>query len=155
MYALNFFSMSRCLSEAWQWHAYVAYHPLGHDNAALAMPKFVHRESVGRLKKPRGTVAYRCFRTITLHGTLVYLMRQAAHITTGGARVMRTSERLRPWGTAKKYINQETKDCFQFEIIINVSVTCSSSLFIWIPMLRVYVYYKYVNTSLLRCGDRL
>ena len=25
--------------------------------AALAMPKFVHRESIERLKKPRGTVA--------------------------------------------------------------------------------------------------
>ena len=31
--------------------------PLVHGGAALAMPKFVHRESIGRLKKPRGTVA--------------------------------------------------------------------------------------------------
>ena len=31
--------------------------PLAHGGAALAMPKFVHRESIGRLKKPRGTVA--------------------------------------------------------------------------------------------------
>ena len=31
--------------------------PLVHGGAVLAMPKFVHRESIGRLKKPRGTVA--------------------------------------------------------------------------------------------------
>ena len=31
--------------------------PLVHVGAALAMPKFVHRESIGRPKKPRGTVA--------------------------------------------------------------------------------------------------
>ena len=31
--------------------------PLVHGGAGLAMPKFVHRESIGRLKKPRGTVA--------------------------------------------------------------------------------------------------
>ena len=31
--------------------------PLVHGGAALAMPKFVHRESIGRLKKYRGTVA--------------------------------------------------------------------------------------------------
>ena len=31
--------------------------PLVHGGAALAMPKFEHRESIGRLKKPRGTVA--------------------------------------------------------------------------------------------------
>ena len=31
--------------------------PLVHGGDALAMPKFVHRESMGRLKKPRGTVA--------------------------------------------------------------------------------------------------
>ena len=31
--------------------------PLVHGGAALAIPKFVHRESIGRLKKPRGTVA--------------------------------------------------------------------------------------------------
>ena len=32
--------------------------PLVHGGAALAMPKFVHRESIGRLKKPRGTVGW-------------------------------------------------------------------------------------------------
>ena len=31
--------------------------PLVHGGAALAMPKFEHRESIGRLKKPHGTVA--------------------------------------------------------------------------------------------------
>ena len=31
--------------------------PLVHGGAALAMPEFVHRESIERLKKPRGTVA--------------------------------------------------------------------------------------------------
>ena len=31
--------------------------PLVHGGAAPAMPKFVHRESIGGLKKPRGTVA--------------------------------------------------------------------------------------------------
>ena len=31
--------------------------PLAHGGAALAMPKCVHRESIGGLKKPRGTVA--------------------------------------------------------------------------------------------------
>ena len=31
--------------------------PLVHGGAALTMPKCVHRESIGRLKKPRGTVA--------------------------------------------------------------------------------------------------
>ena len=31
--------------------------PLVHGGAALAIPKFVHRGSIGRLKKPRGTVA--------------------------------------------------------------------------------------------------
>ena len=31
--------------------------PLVHGGAALAMPEFVHRESIGRHKKPRGTVA--------------------------------------------------------------------------------------------------
>ena len=31
--------------------------PLVHGGAALAMPKCVHRESIGMLKKPRGTVA--------------------------------------------------------------------------------------------------
>ena len=31
--------------------------PLVHGGAALAMPKCVHRDSIGRLKKPRGTVA--------------------------------------------------------------------------------------------------
>ena len=30
--------------------------PLVHGGSALAMPKCVHRESIGRLKKPRGTV---------------------------------------------------------------------------------------------------
>ena len=30
--------------------------PLVHGGAALVMPKFVHRESIGRLKMPRGTV---------------------------------------------------------------------------------------------------
>ena len=34
---------------------------LVHGGAALAMPKFVHRESIGRLKKPRGTVAHFIF----------------------------------------------------------------------------------------------
>ena len=34
--------------------------PLVHGGAALAMPKCVHRESIGRLKKPRGTVALVC-----------------------------------------------------------------------------------------------
>ena len=38
--------------------------PLVHGGAALAMPKCVHRESIGRLKKPRGTIAlaYMCTR---------------------------------------------------------------------------------------------
>ena len=31
--------------------------PLVHGGAALAMAKFEHRESIGTLKKPRGTVA--------------------------------------------------------------------------------------------------
>ena len=31
--------------------------PLVHGGAALAMPKFEHRKYIGRLKKPRGTVA--------------------------------------------------------------------------------------------------
>ena len=31
--------------------------PLVHGGAALAMPKCVHRECIGRLKKPRGNVA--------------------------------------------------------------------------------------------------
>ena len=31
--------------------------PLVQGGAALAMPKFGHRESIGRLKKTRGTVA--------------------------------------------------------------------------------------------------
>ena len=35
--------------------------PLVHAGAALAMPKCVLRESIGRLKKPRGTVALDTF----------------------------------------------------------------------------------------------
>ena len=35
--------------------------PLVHGGSALAMPKCVHRESIGRLKKPRGTVALDTF----------------------------------------------------------------------------------------------
>ena len=33
--------------------------PPVHGGTALAMPKFVPRESIGRLKKPHGTVALR------------------------------------------------------------------------------------------------
>ena len=33
--------------------------PLVHGGADLAMPKFVHRESIGRLKKPRAEIDFR------------------------------------------------------------------------------------------------
>ena len=41
---------------------------LVHRGAALAMPECVHRESIGRLKKPRGTVAY----TFSVNKTHLY-----------------------------------------------------------------------------------
>ena len=50
--------------------------PLAHGGAALAMPKCVHCESIGRLKKPRGTVAgsvtshSRPNVTVRKHGTI-------------------------------------------------------------------------------------
>ena len=45
----------------------------------------------------------------------------------------------------------ETKGFFQFEIFINVLFTFFR--FIWIPMVWVYVQYKYLNSF--QCGDRV
>ena len=49
---------------------------LAHGGAALAMPRCVHRESIGMLQKPRGTVAYRT----KMH--LIYLLYERVWLAT-------------------------------------------------------------------------
>ena len=53
---IEIFLNARCLGEAWRLLAYIADHSPNHW-CMVALPKCVHRESIGRLKKPRGTVA--------------------------------------------------------------------------------------------------
>ena len=66
--------MSQCLGEAWRVLGYVADNfaeLLAHGGAALAMPKFVHRESMRRLNMPRNRQRFKFDSDIILRGVSV------------------------------------------------------------------------------------